>query len=521
VDDGHTQRALAAALIQPQCYPHPVGTVRVIETHISRVFLTGDYAYKLKKPLDLGFLDFTTLAQRREACADEVRLNRRLAPQIYLDAVPIIGSVDAPRIGGSGMPIEWAVRMREFPQSALLSSMAETGALETAHIDAVADLLASFHGGLPPAPASSPYASAARITADARDNFAALRPLVRGTALEARVESLRAWSDAAADRLAAAFDRRRHGGHVRECHGDLHLANLAWVDGAPLAFDCIEFNPALRWIDVASELAFTMMDLAAYGAAPLANRLLNRYLEHTADYGLLEVLDFYLAYRALVRAKIAALGAAEHHHPAAADAWVARYLGTAQAVCQPRRPWLAITHGLAGSGKSTAALAAATATGALRLRSDVIRKQLHGFAPGARSRSGPGAGLYTPAATDATYQCLAEMARLALEAGFPVVADATFLRREYRLRFAHLACERAVPFAILHTAAPAPLLRVRIAQRAQAGQDPSEADAAIMDRQQAAAEPLGPDEQTHEVRVDATNPAAVVAALAAHGCGVV
>lgn len=495
--------------------------MRLIETHISWVLLTGEYAYKIKKPLNLGFLDFTTLEQRHAACVDEVSLNRRLAPQIYLEAVAVTGTIDAPRIGG-GPPIEWAVRMREFPQSALLSRQLEAGTLDAARIDAVADLLAAFHGTLPPVPANSPYGSAARIAADARDNFAALRPLVGGTGVEARVESLRAWSDAAAERLAPAFERRRHDGHVRECHGDLHLANLAWVDGAPLAFDCIEFNPALRWIDVANELAFVMMDLAARGAAPLAARLLNRYLEHTADYGLLEVLDFYLAYRALVRAKVAALGAAEHHHPAGTDAWVMRYLGAAESACRPRRPWLAITHGLAGSGKSTAALAASTGTGALRIRSDVVRKQLHGLGAAARSGSGIGTDLYSVAATDATYRRLLEIARGALAAGYAVIADATFLRREYRLRFAHLARERAVPFAILHTTAPEAALRARIAARALAGHDPSEADATVLARQQASEEPLGADETPDEVKIDAAgaiDPDALVASLAARGCG--
>src|SRR6266516_4567782 len=291
------QARLVAALAKPPHFGARFGPdceqVTVLETHISYVLLTGRYAYKLKKAVDFGFLDFTTLAARRHFCEEELRLNRRLAPALYLDVVPITGSVDAPIVGGDGIAIEYAVKMGEFPQDALASGLLTRGELVPADIDALAAMVAAFHGAIEVAAAGAGFGAPEGILQRAQDNCSALLPLLDDPAERAH----------AARR--GAFLRRVEEGFVRECHGDLHLGNIARIDGELTIFDCIEFNPALRWIDVMSEVAFTVMDLEDRGRADLSHRFLNAYLERTGDYSGLAVLRFYLVYRALVRAKIA------------------------------------------------------------------------------------------------------------------------------------------------------------------------------------------------------------------------
>ena len=277
-----------------------------LETHISFVLLTGTYAYKIKKAVDFGFLDFTTLAARRFFCDEELRLNRRLAPELYLEVVPITGTVDAPVVGGPGPALEYAVKMREFPQNALASRLLAAGLLEPADIDSLAARVAEFHGGIAVAAADGAFGASDEILRLAQRNFEVLAPLLATSPEQSELDELRAWTEREHAARRGAFLRRRQQGFVRECHGDLHLNNIARIDGEIVIFDGIEFNEAMRWIDVMSELAFTVMDLEDRGRADLAHRFLNAYLERTGDHAGLAVLPFYLAYRALVRAKIAA-----------------------------------------------------------------------------------------------------------------------------------------------------------------------------------------------------------------------
>jgi aminoglycoside phosphotransferase family enzyme len=258
------------------------GPVGVVETHISAVLLTGERAYKLKKPVDLGFLDFTGLRQRRHFCREELRLNRRLAPDLYLSVLPITGTAVAPRLGGSGRTIDWAVEMRRFPQEASFDCLLAGGHLEGAHIDALAARIAAFHQRLAPAPVDSPYGRPGDLVQAARDNFTALRDGA-SPRRRARLDRLAAWTEAEYRRRRALLVRRRSDGRVRECHGDLHLGNIVWLDGQPVPFDGIEFDPALRWQDVHGELAFLTMDLARRGRPDLARRVRDRYLQATGD----------------------------------------------------------------------------------------------------------------------------------------------------------------------------------------------------------------------------------------------
>ena len=480
-------RDLVRSLLDPVCYPHPAHKVEHIETHISDVFLTGDYAYKLKKPLNLGFLDFSTLEKRRFFCEEELRLNRRLAPELYLDVVPITGEPGHPRIGGDGEPIDYAVRMRQFDQAGMLEHVLDRGQLTGAHMDEIADLVAGFHTALPPAPDSSQYGSPKSIIGPALQNFDQLSPLLESEQDRAVLERLRQWTSAQHANLANVLEGRRRGGFVRECHGDLHLGNIVLIDGRVRIFDCIEFNPDLRWIDVISEAAFLAMDLAQRQHRDLAFRFLNRYLEVTGDYAGVHLLRYYMVYRALVRAKVALMRAAQHDVERAAiprlRAKCSAHLTLAEQMIEAARPALVILHGLSGSGKTSVSQIALESVGAIRIRSDIERKRLHGFSGGARSASAVGEGIYTEAAGTATYNHLIQLTSYVLEGELPVLVDATFLEIAQRERFRSLADEHRVPFAILHIEASGPELRRRIARRARAGADASEATIAVLDRQ--------------------------------------
>jgi hypothetical protein len=497
---------LIAALRDPARYPHAVGRVELLQTHISCILLAGDYAYKIKKPVSLGFLDFGTLAARRRYCEEELRLNRRTAPALYLDVLAIGGSAAAPVLGG-GAAIEYALRMRRFGQDALLDRMARRGALAPRHIDALALGLAAFHARIERAGAGAEYGSPQRILAPALQNFEQMLPLAAAKADSALLARLRDWSAREYAALAAAFAARKRDGWVRECHGDLHLGNIALLGGVPTPFDGIEFNPDFRWIDVMNEIAFLVMDLLDHGLPRLAFRFLNAYLECTGDYAGVRVLRFYLVYRALVRAKVSGMRAHQAGTAAresrAAQREYRRQLRLAERLATPAHAALVIMHGLSGSGKTTIAQELAEALGALRLRSDVERKRLHGLGAQARSGSAPDAGLYAPEASRRTYARLAELARALLAAGYPVIVDAAFLKREQRERFAALARAAGARFLIASCAAAPATLRARLAAREREARDASEAGLAVLERQFAAAEPLAPEEAAHALIIDA------------------
>ncbi len=486
-------RALAEAL-RDRLANETSAPVTLLETHISWVLLAGRLAYKLKKPVCLGFVDFSTLAARKHFCDEELRLNRRLAPSLYLDVLPVCGTRQAPRIGtaGEGGAIDHVVRMRRFPEGMLLRDLVMSGRLEPGALDRFASRLAGFHAAAPRAALSDGFGSREAVVRPVLDTLERLREAGCGE----RIAPLAAWVRAQADVLATAWFARQRGGAVRECHGDLHLSNVVWLDGELTAFDCIEFDEALRWIDVMNELAFLFMDLQAHGRRELAFRFLDHALQASGDYEGLAVLRFYAVYRALVRALVGRLrsrgGAGE---PEAAEP---DYLACAEGLAHPPAglPRLMITHGLSGSGKSTVAGALVEAAGAVRIRSDVERKRLFGLR--ALESSGQRrAEVYSADATLRTFERLAACARAALLAGYPVIVDAAFLRREERRAFAALAAEMRVPFSILHCRAAPARLRARVVARGAQGADASEADLAVLERQLAGHEPLAPAEQPH------------------------
>jgi uncharacterized protein len=506
---------LIDALRDPLRWPHAVDNIRVIETHISWVLLTGAFAYKIKKPRNLGFLDYSTLAQRSHFCHEELRVNRRFAPALYLEVVAITGTPAAPSVGGDGVAIEYAVRMRQFDDDALLAGRAGQRRIAAALWVQLGRDIARVHAALPVAAAGDEdnRGTPGLLRNAMAENFRQVRAYLRAPDAVARLNRLEehAWQQWRV--LETFLWRRYESGWVRECHGDLHLGNIALIDGRAVPFDAIEFNPGLSWIDVINELAFLLMDCESRGERAGGFVALNAYLEQSGDYAGLRALDCFLGYRAMVRAKVSLLGsAAPLVAGSEADLAYQRYIALADSYTRPRQRFMAITCGVSGSGKSTMAEQLAGATGAIRLRSDVERKRLFGLAPEAASRE---QDIYTPAASERTFARLAELATQCLADGFPVIVDATFIRRDHREPFRRLAAACGVAFHVLLCDAPPDELRRRVARRRQEGSDASEADVAVLEAQLQVAELPGHDSEPETLLLDALTLAGVAQTLLA------
>jgi aminoglycoside phosphotransferase family enzyme/predicted kinase len=470
----------------------------LIQTHISSVIVAGDVVYKLKKPVDFGFLDYSTLPRRKRFCEEEVRINGRYAPQLYLRVVPVTGTIEVPQLGGEGKAIEYAVKMRRFDQADQLDEIVKAEGLKDAWCDAVADTAAGMHAGAPPAEPASDFGTPGRVLMPMLENFDLMASLNTESDLAEAISEVKAWTLAEHARLKPLLQRRKENGFVRECHGDMHLHNIAIFEGRPMLFDAIEFNPYLSRIDVISDLAFLLMDLEYRGLLRQSRRILNRYFETTGDYDAVALLAFYKTYRAMVRAKVLALHAAQEipaEERAAVIKEVRAYLGLARSYQQNDTPFLAMTHGFSGSGKSTFALMAVERFGALRLRSDIERMRLF-------RREGQEKDIYTPEATEATYARLAELAGTVIGGGYPAVADATFLKRAQRERFETLAKRLGVRLVILDITCDDTVLRRRIRQRLEHETDVSEADEAVLELQKSACEPLTEEEERFRLPLD-------------------
>lgn len=507
---------LITALLEPTRYPHAVERVELSETHGAWVLLAGEFAYKIKKPVRLPFMDFGTLGARRHACETEIRVNRRFqqhdrpATHLYLGVLPILGTPDDPRWGAPGgtdpsPAIEVAVQMRRFDAEARLDQVCRRGALTAEHIAGLARRMASFQARAAVAGKSSPWGHATAAMRWPRDNFTTLRTLMKAPDDAAQVQALSDWTEQRFVAIEPLLSRRRQKERVREGHGDLHLANLVLIENEVLPFDAIEFNDELRWIDVASDMAFCWMDLLDHGQPGLANLLLSEWLDASGDVSAPSVWDFFASYRAGVRAKVAAIRASQlAGSPESDDSLMEarRYLALARSIARPPAPQLVITHGLSGSGKTWASgrwLQAEASGRAIRLRSDVERKRLHGVSPLAASGSGLNSGLYRPQAHEETYASLRSRARMLLQDGWSVVVDAAFLREGERRAFAELAQAEGCPFHILACEAPPEELRRRIRERQATGKDASEATLAVLEQQFGWLEPLGEAERSRSL----------------------
>lgn len=495
----HLQRADA--------FPHPTEKFEVIETHISIVLLTGEYAYKLKKPVDLGFLDFSTAEKRERLCHEEVRLNRRLAPDIYLEVVTVTEGERGPVVGGTG-PVLWhAVKMRQFAHNRELDVLVPRGELKRAHVDALAVEIAHFHQRCPPSPPDSAFGSPGIVAHYILECFEQTQACLHGEQREKRFAVILEWVLETLRVKSPDLLVRKRDGFVREGHGDLHLHNMLLLDDRVVPFDCLEFNAELRWIDVMSDIAFLLMDLDYYGHHELAAAFLSGYLETSGDYEGLGLLRLYQVYRAMVRTKVACIREMQEleagEPTAVEDHEVNRHLDLAHACLRRPSPRLLITCGLSGSGKSTVAGAVLGPLGAIRIRSDVERKRLAGLEEAENGGSeGIGQGLYSAGMNARTYQRLLDLADSILSSGWSVIVDAAFLKRSEREEFLALARRRAAPFAILYCKAPMAVLGERVRQRAIAGTDPSDADVPVLAHQSAFAELPSEEEREWLIEVD-------------------
>ncbi|WP_106476794.1 bifunctional aminoglycoside phosphotransferase/ATP-binding protein [Phytohalomonas tamaricis] len=501
-------QSLIHALQNDACYDHPVAGLEIRETHISWVVLTGQYAYKIKKPLDFGFLDFSTLAKRKHFCEEEVRLNARLADNLYVETVPITGTPEQPQMGGKGEPFEYAVRMRQFDNTCLFSSMQATGQLTQSLMDDLVGQLVAFHQNADQVDETSSFGSPAAVHAPVKENFEQLRPLLDDAEDIRRLNALETWADEAFARLSPEMARRQRDGFIRETHGDVHLGNAVMHDGRALIFDCIEFNDNFRWNDVCCELAFLLMDLEARGEQGLAHHVLDRYLERSGDYRLVRLLPYYKAYRAMVRAKVAMLRLQQPGlHPADRDAVLSdyrRYVGLAERYSEIHFPYLLISVGVSGSGKSRFTEQVVRQLGGVRIRSDVERKRLFGLDALGESSSSVDSGIYTSEATERTYERLAELTGMLLESGYSVSVDATCLKRAQRDRLRHEAEIRGLPSMLISFEADEQTLKARIKKRSLKRDEVSEAGLEVLERQLASREPFSDEELAQLVHLDTT-----------------
>ncbi|HBB34906.1 MAG TPA: adenylyl-sulfate kinase [Cyanobacteria bacterium UBA8803] len=493
---------LIEQMLQPGFYPHPVTEpIQLMQTHVSYVLLTGDYAYKVKKPVNFGFLDYSTLAQRQHFCKEEIRMNQPNAPEIYLDVLPIVQTGERLVLGGTGQAVEYALKMRQFPQDTLLSAMFEQGKLTVSHIEELGRIVAKFHAKAQTNDYIRTFGEVQKIRAAFDENYQQTQKYIGGPQSQQQYDETKQFTDKFFAEQQELLAIRRDNNWIRECHGDLHLRNIClWPDRIQL-FDCIEFNEPFRFVDVMYDVAFAVMDLEARGRKDLGNAFLNTYVEQTGDWEGLQVLPLYLSRQAYVRAKVTSFLLDDSAVPESAKqeavAVAAGYYRQAWEYTKQHEGRLILMSGLSGSGKSTVARQLARQLGAIHLRSDAVRKHLAGIP---LDRLG-GDELYTAQMTEKTYDRLLELGITLASQGFPVILDAKYDRQTFRgdaiarTRIHHL------PLQILYCTAPLEVLRDRLLSRTG---DVSDATADLLRMQQATAEPFTEAEQSLVKTLDTT-----------------
>ncbi len=478
---------LISALLKSSAYEHLTTKIELYETHISWVILTGKYAYKIKKPLKFGFLDFSTLKKRHFYCNEELRLNARLAPQLYLSVVPITGSLKKPKINAKGLIVEYAVKMRQFSQENQFDHLLKQKKLIPIHIKTLANIIADFHQHCSVADKQSSYGDPIAIINTANENFEEIMQQKQSNFNNDDLTQLKNWTNNFYKLNKQEFILRKNNHCIRECHGDIHLCNIAVWNDKPLIFDCLEFNDKLRWIDVISEVAFTVMDLNFRNQHKFAWCFLNTYLEHTGDYTGMVLLRFYLVYRAMVRAKINYIQSlqSQNHDLPKSDFLKnhTNYTKLALSYTNLKQPYLIIMHGLSGSGKTALSEEILKNTPIIRLRSDVERKRLFDLDAQTNSHSVIGGNLYTKEATEKTYQHLFKLTSLMLAHNWNVLIDASFLSKSHRQQAQQLATKNNAKFIILDCKATDSILHERISKRMLLKNDASEASHDVLNNQ--------------------------------------
>jgi aminoglycoside phosphotransferase family enzyme/predicted kinase len=504
--------ALLDALSDPAAYGHPVKTVEVRHTHISAVFLAGPFAYKIKKPVHFSFVDFSSLEKRLHFCREEVRLNRRLAPEVYSGVVPVARSGLQVRMEGKGEVIEWAVKMQRLPEDATLEKRLERGQIEVGFIQALARKVASFHAQAEAGMHISAFGRLAAVAQNARENLEQVPSQVGTTISKSVLDRLHTLNEEALIRLGPLIEARALRGVPRDTHGDLHLDHVYLFPERPppgdlVIIDCIEFNERFRYADPVADMAFLAMDLCCHRRRDLAAAFADEYFQASGDAEGRSLLPFYVAYRAAVRGKVDGLELLEREIPegertAALGRARGHWLLALGALESPgRKPCLVLVGGLPGTGKTTLAHDLAERAGFTVIRSDVVRKELAGLSAAGAARFSHEEGIYTPRWTERTYaECLARAEALLFE-GKRVIVDASFGRESSRRAFLEAAAQWQVPGIFLLCRADAGVVRLRLESRRG---DVSDADWSIYQKAAQRWEPIASSTQS-EIHVIPTN----------------
>ena len=503
-----SQPPLIQALLKREAFPHPCAEVRLIETHISWVLLTGKYAYKIKKPLDLGFLDYSTLALRKHFCEKEVQLNRHYTSQVYLEVVPLYGTETDPEFSSTGPVIEYAVKMREFPQEQLLNERLKNGSASLKLILKSAACLAQSHLHSMHCPPEEGFGSSAQITEPVQQNFSHVSPLLKNNADHLQLQHLEKLTLSKLAEISHLIEERKQQGFVRACHGDAHLGNIAIVDEEPIFFDCIEFNDSFRWTDVMADLGFLIMDLESKGYNEFAAHTLNEYLQLTGDYSGLAVLDFYKTYRATVRAKVMLFQMQQTESPTEKQTLLEKYrhaIALATEFLTKEYPSIVITQGVCGSGKTTLATILAGKMSKIYLSSDRERKRSNGLEPDQQAVSPVNQDFYSHEMHQKTYQHLLQLTQQILNYDYSVIIDASFIKLAHRQQFQLLAERCHCPLAILQLQANSETIKQRLHDRLDSTDKSSDAYLDVLEMQLATVDPLTEEELAQTISVDMNN----------------
>jgi len=457
---------LIQQMLDPSFYPHPVQEpLQLIQTHVSYVVLTGEYAYKSKKAVDFGFLNYSTIDLRRHFCQEELRLNRQGAAELYLEVLPVTQTGTQFHLNGDGEPVEYLVKMRQFPQDTLLMALFERGELDEALLVELAKTIASFHAKAATNDYIRSFGTVEQVRQAIDQNYEQSEKYIGIAQTQEQFDGCRTYTDRLFAEHQDWFDRRIAQDKIRECHGDLHLNNICYWNDQLLLFDCIEFNEPFRFVDVMFDIAYVVRDLDSRQRQDLSTIFLNTYFEQTGDWEGLQILPFYVNRQTYVRAKILSFllddPAISTADKAQSQATAAQFYRQAWSYCQPQQGRIILMSGLSGAGKSTTARYLASKTQAVHLRSDAVRKHLGGIAVQDRG----GSELYTPEMTEKTYARLLQLGVMLAQQGYTVILDAKYDRQTFRQAAIEQAQSEQIPLQIFYCDAPAEVRRDRLVGR--------------------------------------------------------